>query len=547
MRLMSILVVACAWGTSDASVAIAQQRITVRGTITGLAATACHPNGYQEAYVEWVAELTETATRRHREIAGFTERSSGASYSFAVPIPSGWIASRIHVYPRSACHEFKPSGVVGDIDADQDVTLEVEGISARQKLLARTFFVRDELGRPVEGALIEATPRLCTNSPQLRTDAAGKVTATVCCGYRGSVRVVKPCFTASAGELGPVTEPGQTVLSAVRIQPLRIAGTVRRISDDEPLAGISLLGLADSVISGPDGTFSGEMECGGSVRITPRKLESFGAWTFSPKGRAIQKVGSDRANQDFIAIPPGTRVEIVSPNGGSYRSGDRVTIQWRVKGSDPAETRSSLFLIEDHPGEKLRRVVYDIKNGQDLSVDARGQGRFEWTVPPAGNTGSVHGKGGTGTVTSHRILATVSRKGTGVGYGDADVSDDFMTIQWGEGRKEDEFQAWPDAPVPPSSEANSFVLVSSEAPWNSERLDFQLDLQRSESVEVNIFDITGRPVRTLRSRTSLAAGRHSLTWDCRNEQGQQVAPGVYLANARSATWKETIKLIRLRN
>jgi hypothetical protein len=325
-----------------------------------------------------------------------------------------------------------------------------------------------------------------------------------------------------------------------------MSGAVRRISDDEPLPGIDLLGLPDSVSTGPDGTFLGEMECGSSARVTPRKVEPFGAWAFSPKARSVQKVGSDRSNQDFIAIPPGTRVEIMAPNGGSYRSGDRVTIRWRIKGADPAETRSSLSLIEDRPGEKLRRVVYDIKNGQDLPVDARGQGRLDWVVPPAGNTGSVHGKGGTGTVATHRILVTVSQKGTGVGYGDADVSDDFMTIQWGEGIREDEFQAWPDAPVQSSGEANSFALIPTDAPWNAERLDFQLELERPEAVEVNIFDIAGRPVRALQNRSMLSAGRHSLTWDSRNEQGQLVTPGVYLANARTGTWKETIKLIRLR-
>jgi hypothetical protein len=56
-------------------------------------------------------------------------------------------------------------------------------------------------------------------------------------------------------------------------------------------------------------------------------------------------------------------------------------------------------------------------------------------------------------------------------------------------------------------------------------------LSKSDRVEVKVFDVSGRLVRTLADR-QFAAGRHSLTWDGVDDGGRQVARGVYFTQVK---------------
>ena len=57
-------------------------------------------------------------------------------------------------------------------------------------------------------------------------------------------------------------------------------------------------------------------------------------------------------------------------------------------------------------------------------------------------------------------------------------------------------------------------------------------LARSGPVEVALFDVAGRLVRTLADRT-FPAGEHALIWDGRNNEGVPVSRGVYFARIRT--------------
>ena len=48
-------------------------------------------------------------------------------------------------------------------------------------------------------------------------------------------------------------------------------------------------------------------------------------------------------------------------------------------------------------------------------------------------------------------------------------------------------------------------------------------------MEITISDMSGRVVRTLREVRSQANGLYQIDWDGRNERGQLVAPGIYVA------------------
>ena len=49
----------------------------------------------------------------------------------------------------------------------------------------------------------------------------------------------------------------------------------------------------------------------------------------------------------------------------------------------------------------------------------------------------------------------------------------------------------------------------------------------SRAVEVSVFDLSGRLVRTLRKQEAVSAGDYELEWDGEDEAGQRVPPGVY--------------------
>ena len=49
----------------------------------------------------------------------------------------------------------------------------------------------------------------------------------------------------------------------------------------------------------------------------------------------------------------------------------------------------------------------------------------------------------------------------------------------------------------------------------------------SRAVEVTVFDLSGRRVRTLRPPSEVGAGKYEMNWDGADEAGQRVPPGVY--------------------
>ncbi|MEZ5066171.1 MAG: FG-GAP-like repeat-containing protein [bacterium] len=68
---------------------------------------------------------------------------------------------------------------------------------------------------------------------------------------------------------------------------------------------------------------------------------------------------------------------------------------------------------------------------------------------------------------------------------------------------------------------------------------------RRQEVSLEIFDVTGRRLRTL-AREVRGIGTHSLMWDGRDGRGRSVAPGVYLVRLRADGREETERLVRLR-
>ncbi len=81
--------------------------------------------------------------------------------------------------------------------------------------------------------------------------------------------------------------------------------------------------------------------------------------------------------------------------------------------------------------------------------------------------------------------------------------------------------------------------------------EIRLDLgkiQVPRPVTVRLFDLSGRPVRTLWKGRESAAGRHRLRWDGRAESGALAAPGIYLLRVEveadaGAVWVGTVGVV----
>jgi hypothetical protein len=78
-------------------------------------------------------------------------------------------------------------------------------------------------------------------------------------------------------------------------------------------------------------------------------------------------------------------------------------------------------------------------------------------------------------------------------------------------------------------------------PFNPETR-IRLDVPMRSPVSLEIFDVTGRLVRTLYQGT-LAAGTHELTWDSRDNSGRTAATGLYFCRMVSPTFEAAQKML----
>ena len=71
-------------------------------------------------------------------------------------------------------------------------------------------------------------------------------------------------------------------------------------------------------------------------------------------------------------------------------------------------------------------------------------------------------------------------------------------------------------------------------------VEFSVSLQ--SRVKITVFDVQGREVRTL-TEMAYEAGRHVVSWDCRDSQGRKVAAGVYLCRLDALGYRAARKLL----
>lgn len=109
------------------------------------------------------------------------------------------------------------------------------------------------------------------------------------------------------------------------------------------------------------------------------------------------------------------------------------------------------------------------------------------------------------------------------------------------------FVAWPlgvlDVP-PPAPATGARLSLASRNPAR-DGATLRCSLARAGRVRLAIHDVTGRLVRTLADGV-LPAGAHSLAWDGRDEAGERVPPGLYLARLGTGEASAGVRVIVLR-
>ena len=70
----------------------------------------------------------------------------------------------------------------------------------------------------------------------------------------------------------------------------------------------------------------------------------------------------------------------------------------------------------------------------------------------------------------------------------------------------------------------------------------RFSIPNMENVNLNIYDVHGRLIRTIINNTSYNAGTYDVNWDGRNEWGELVSSGIYFSKITAGKFTETKKM-----
>lgn len=91
--------------------------------------------------------------------------------------------------------------------------------------------------------------------------------------------------------------------------------------------------------------------------------------------------------------------------------------------------------------------------------------------------------------------------------------------------------------------AASLTLVSAAPnPFNPQTV-ITYEVAAAASVTLQVTDVAGRLVRTLAQDDAVAAGRHTVAWDGRNQTGSRLASGVYLVRLRAGDQATSMTIV----
>jgi len=93
----------------------------------------------------------------------------------------------------------------------------------------------------------------------------------------------------------------------------------------------------------------------------------------------------------------------------------------------------------------------------------------------------------------------------------------------------------------------SFLGLRSENPVRHGTAKLVFGVERTERVEVHIYDVSGRQLRKLADRVFQGGKSHELTWDGADDAGRRLGSGIYFYRVRSGSFTGQKKLTVLRD
>jgi hypothetical protein len=104
-----------------------------------------------------------------------------------------------------------------------------------------------------------------------------------------------------------------------------------------------------------------------------------------------------------------------------------------------------------------------------------------------------------------------------------------------------------DSPNGNGSVFVDYMNLKSRNPMRSGQALISFGVSKTERVEIKVYDVSGRHVKTVANRVFPGGQEHVVTWDGTDEAGQKVARGVYFYQLKSPTFVSQKKLAVLPN
>ncbi len=243
---------------------------------------------------------------------------------------------------------------------------------------------------------------------------------------------------------------------------------------------------------------------------------NYRSWLNSPGHVGTMWCGKLFRSRYWFRLSPDTDQSVMTAGYGTYGSGDYATTAYTSDGSS---------IIAYLP--TARTVTVDPSSLVGASIHAY------WFRP------------GDGVVTDEGTLSKTSRAYTPPGSGDWVLvvdSQDFDGVFDVPGG---------NPPLVPTSVGETPSLSPDVSlgqnrpnPFNPSTI-ISFEVRRKSALSLDVFDVTGRKIRTLIDGVR-PAGRYSLTWDGRDEQGRPVGSGIYFYRLRSGDVQLTKKMVLLK-
>jgi hypothetical protein len=99
----------------------------------------------------------------------------------------------------------------------------------------------------------------------------------------------------------------------------------------------------------------------------------------------------------------------------------------------------------------------------------------------------------------------------------------------------------------PGSAFINFLSLKTSNPMRAGEARLAFGLAKTEKVELRVYDVTGRLVKTVTNRVFAAGQEHIVIWDGSDDAGNKVRRGGYFYQIKTPTWTSQKKLAVLSN